>query len=246
MRAEIHFNLDKPISVPIQYNHIVQAIIYSWISDEKFKDFIHNKGYRFEERVYKLFTFSKINGAFRMDKENRKINFFNDMRITISSASNEFMEYLLNSVLIESNPINIGGAIVEISRVEVKEYPDLSHKVQVYTLSPVTAYSTLENKKTRFYNPFDMEFSQYIRNNLLHKYEAYYGNQPENSDFTIIPIGAVKEAKVNYKGFHILAYNCEMEMEGSEELLRMAYDAGIGGKGSQGFGCIEVKNSTRR
>ncbi|MDW5298886.1 MAG: CRISPR-associated endoribonuclease Cas6 [Sedimentibacter sp.] len=242
MRIEIYFNSEKPVSIPIQYNHIVQAVIYSWISDEKFKNFIHNKGYKFEERVYKLFTFSKINGAFRMDKDNRKIIFYKDMRITISSVVDEFMEYLLSSVLIGSNPINIGGANVEISRVEVKESPDLSKKVQVYTLSPVTAYSTLENKQTRFYNPFDMEFSQYIKKNLLHKYEAYHGNQPENTDFVMKPIGAVKEARVNYKGFHILAYNCEIEMEGSEELLRMAYDAGIGGKNSMGLGCIEVKN----
>jgi len=241
MRAEINFDLDKPVSIPIQYNHIVQAIIYSWIADEKFKNFIHNKGYKFEERTYKLFTFSKINGAFRMDKENRKMTFFKDMRITISSAVDEFMEYLLSSVLIESNPINIGGANVEISRLEVKESPELHDKVQIYTLSPVTAYSTIENKKTKFYNPFDMEFSQYIRNNLLHKYEAFYNEQPKNSEFTIKPIGAVKEAKVNFKGFHILAYNCEMEMEGSEELLKMAYDAGIGGKNSQGFGCIEIR-----
>lgn len=242
MRTEIYFNVDKPISIPIQYNHIVQAIIYSWISDDKFKEFLHNKGYKYEERVYKLFTFSKINGEFRMNKENRKITFFKDMRITISSAVDEFMDYLLNSVLIESNPINIGGANVEISRVEVKESPNLSKKVQVYTLSPVTAYSTLENKQTRFYNPFDMEFSQYIKNNLLHKHEAYHGKQPKDTDFYIKPIGAVKEARVNYKGFHILAYNCELEMEGSDELLKMAYDAGIGGKNSQGFGCIEVKN----
>ena len=241
MRAEIYFNLEEPVSIPIQYNHIIQAIIYSWISDEKFKDFIHNKGYKFEERAYKLFTFSKINGKFRIDTQNRKIIFYENMRITISSAVNEFMEYLLSSVLLESNPINIGGAKVEISRVEVKEPPELSKKVQVYTLSPVTAYSTLENKQTKFYNPFDMEFSQYIKNNLLHKYEAYHGGQLENSDFIIKPIGAVKEAKINYKGFHILAYNCELEMEGSEELLRMAYDAGIGGKNAQGFGCIEVK-----
>ena len=241
MRAEIYFDLNKPASIPIQYNHIVQAIIYSWICDEKFKDFMHNKGYKFEERAYKLYTFSKINGKFRMDKHNRKIVFYEDMRITISSAIDEFMEYLLSSVLIESNPINIGGAIVDISRVEVKDTPELSNKVQVCTLSPVTAYSTLENKQTKFYNPFDMEFSQYIKNNLLHKYEAYYGKQPKYADCIIKPIGAVKEARVNYKGFHIRAYNCELEMEGSEELLKMAYDAGIGGKNSQGFGCIEIK-----
>ena len=241
MRIEIHFNFEKPVTIPIQYNHIVQSIIYSWISDEKFRNFIHNKGYEINKRTYKLFTFSKLYGVYQIDKKNHKITFFDNMRITISSAVKEFMEYLLNSVLIKNDFIDIGGAQAEISRVEVKEYPDLLHKFQVYTLSPVTVYSTLENKKTRFYNPFDMEFSEYIKKNLLHKCEAFYGKQPQNSDFSIKPIGAVKEARVNYKGFHIVAYNCEMEMEGSEELLRMAYDAGIGAKNAMGFGCIEIK-----
>ena len=88
MRAEIHFNLKEPVSIPIQYNHIIQAIIFSWISDEKFKDFIHNKGYKFEERAYKLFTFSKINGRFRIDKNNRKIIFYED--ITLLSIKSEY------------------------------------------------------------------------------------------------------------------------------------------------------------
>lgn len=79
MRAEIHFKLKEPASIPIQYNHLIQAIIYSWIGDKKFKDFIHNNGYKFKERAYKLFTFSKINGRFH-DKTNRRTNKTNNRK----------------------------------------------------------------------------------------------------------------------------------------------------------------------
>lgn len=245
MRIQIHFHKEEPIAVPIQYNHIIQAIIYSWIEDEQYSKFIHNQGYQLNEKTYKLFTFSRLEGLYKLDRNTRKIIFDRDMSLVISSASEEFLKYLLSNILLENNELNIGGTKVRISRVGVKETPAFFSKTKIYTLSPCTAYTTLENKQTRFYNPFDYEFSEYMKNNLINKYQAYYGREPENSEFFIKPAGSVKQAKVNYKNFHILAYNGEMEMEGSEELQKMAYDAGIGGKNSSGFGCIEIKNNRR-
>lgn len=245
MRIEIHFHQQNPIAIPIQYNHIIQAMIYSWIEDEHYSRFIHDQGYQLNEKTYKLFTFSRMKGVYKLDRNSRKIIFDRDMSLIISSASEEFLNYLLSSILLENNELNIGGAKVRISSIKIKEAAAFFNKTRIYTLSPCTAYTTLENKQTRFYNPFDYEFSEYIKNNLINKYEAYYGEKPQNSDFSIKPVGAVKLAKVNYKNFHILAYNCEMEMEGSEELQKMAYDAGIGGKNSAGFGCIEIKNNGR-
>lgn len=245
MRVEIFFHQEEPISIPIQYNHIIQAMIYSWINDEEYSKFIHDKGYRINEKVYKLFTFSRMQGLYKLDKESRKIIFDKNMSLVISSASEEFLKYLLSSVLLESNELNIGGTKVRISRVDIKDTPAFFQKTKIYTLSPCTAYTTLENKQTRFYNPFDYEFSEYMRGNLINKYEAFYGKRPQSTDFVIKPIGAVKLAKVNYKNFHILAYNCEMKMEGSVELQKMAYDAGLGGKNSCGLGCVEIKNNRR-
>lgn len=245
MRIEIFFDQDAPVAIPIQYNHIIQAIIYSWIIDDRYRQFIHDKGYQINEKTYKLFTFSRINGEYQIDSESRKIIFHKNMRLTISSAVDEFMGYLLNSILLKNKELNIGGTSVKIGRADVKKPPVFTEKTKLYTLSPCTAYTTLENRQTRFYNPFDYEFSDYIRNNLLHKYESLYNKRPTDDDFTIRPIGAVKMAKVNYKNFHVIAYNCEMEMEGGQELQKMAYDAGIGGKNSQGFGCIEIKKERR-
>ena len=48
------------ITIPFHYQHIIQSIILSWIHDEKYSDFIHNVGYLYEKRNYKLYTFSKL------------------------------------------------------------------------------------------------------------------------------------------------------------------------------------------
>ncbi len=241
MRIEIFFNEDHPIEIPIQYNHIIQAMLLSWIKDKEYSTFIHDKGYQIGDKIYKLFTFSRINGTYRLDKQTGKIIFLKGMSLTISTMSDEFMGYLLNSVLLENRELNIGGGRAIINKVELKEMPVFTKNTFIHTLSPCTVYITLNNKKTRFFSPFDNEFNEYVKLNLIHKYEAFYGNSPQNTEFKITPVGGVKQAKVNYKNFHIVAYNCCMKMEGSEELKRVAYSAGLGAKNSQGFGCIEIQ-----
>ncbi|HML37942.1 MAG TPA: CRISPR-associated endoribonuclease Cas6 [Bacillota bacterium] len=89
-----------------------------------------------------------------------------------------------------------GGVSVKIRKVDVKRLPVFGEKTKIYMLSPCTAYTTLENRQTRFYNPFDYEFSDYIRNNLLRKYESLYNKLPEDNNFSIRSIyRAVKKKK---------------------------------------------------
>lgn len=240
MRVEIYFDESHPLTVPIQYNHYMQAMIFSWIKNKEYSAFIHDKGYQTEDKKYKLFTFSRINGLYRLDRENGTITFSKDISVTISSMSDEFMGFLLNSVLLERHELHIGPANVIINHIELKETPVFEDTVFVHTLSPCTVYSTLENKKTRYYSPLEEEYNESVRQNLIRKYTAYYGKGPKDTEFKMTPIGRVKQAKVNYKNFHVIAYDYSMRMEGSEELKRVAYNAGLGAKNSQGFGCIEM------
>jgi CRISPR-associated endoribonuclease Cas6 len=89
----------------------------------------------------------------------------------------------------------------------------------------------------------EREFSELIRKNLIHKYEAYYNKLPLRDDFSISPINkkGLKERVVIYKDYVIKGWDGEFLLEGSEELMNIAYNAGIGSKNSQGFGCVEIK-----
>jgi CRISPR-associated endoribonuclease Cas6 len=242
MRVEIFFNEGHPVTIPIQYNHIIQAMIFSWIKNKEYGTFIHDKGYQIADKTYKLFTFSRMNGSYQLNKETGKITFLRGMSLTISSMSDEFMGYLLNSVLLENRELNIGGTNAMISRIELKETPAFTDTTFVHTISPCTVYTTLDDKKTRFYNPYEEEYNESIKQNLIHKYMAYYGKNPQNTELKITPVGQIKQAKVNYKNFHIIGYDYGMKLEGSEELKRVAFNAGLGAKNSQGFGCIDVLN----
>ena len=58
MRLEIELGFDDKLVLPIHYNNIVQGFIYNNIEDEIFKTFLHEEGFQYGKRSFKLFTFS--------------------------------------------------------------------------------------------------------------------------------------------------------------------------------------------
>ena len=76
MKYKFTFKLDNPLELPINYNHIMQAALISWLDNEKYQKFFHDYGYKYENRTFKMYSYSKIFGTFRIDKENKKNNIF--------------------------------------------------------------------------------------------------------------------------------------------------------------------------
>lgn len=52
--------VQEKITLPFHYQHIIQSMILSWIHDESYSKFIHDEGYFYEKRNYKLYSFSKL------------------------------------------------------------------------------------------------------------------------------------------------------------------------------------------
>ncbi|OFI05282.1 CRISPR associated protein Cas6 [Clostridium acetireducens DSM 10703] len=247
MRAYVNFKLKKPLKLPIQYNHILQAVLLNSLNDEKYKKFIHDKGYEYEKRNYKMYTFSKLYGKFKLDKENKTITYYENGNFLVSSYDNIFLSYIINNIMLEGK-INIAGNDIEIENIETKFIKINKNKMKVYTKSPITVYSTIKingKNKTYYYSPYEEEFSELIRKNLLKKYQAFHGKKPNNDkfDIKILNKNKLKENIVIYKGLVIKAWSGEFLLEGSEELIDVAYNAGVGSKNSQGFGCLEEKNA---
>ena len=81
----ITFDLPSPITVPVHYNHLLQSFIYSLFPQQE-AAFIHDQGYRFNGRVYKLFSFSTIQSdKTSYDKSTKKLTFYEQFTISISS-----------------------------------------------------------------------------------------------------------------------------------------------------------------
>jgi len=243
LRILLEFGNDEPFTLPIHYNHLVQAMIYSAINDPALKQKIHDVGFPFEKRSFKLFTFSRLNGHF-LRKENH-LNFSGPCTIVVSSPYDGIMSELSRHIFSRGHII-LGGNLLPIQDIRVEKTPDFSSRQKIVMLSPVVMYTTLEKgtrKYTYYFNPWQQEFGQLIQKNLLKKYYSFYEKYPEDDSFSIIPCKNKDnrlEKIIKYKGGVVKGWMGKYEISGNLELIRLAYDAGIGGKNSQGFGCFSL------
>ena len=67
MRIAFEFTFNNKLILPLNYNYILQGFIYNNIADKKIQEFIHNKGFTYEKRHYKLFTFSRLMGKYKIE-----------------------------------------------------------------------------------------------------------------------------------------------------------------------------------
>lgn len=254
MRLTITFQtLDSQteVKLPLHYNYSLQGFIYRHISDY-LANFLHSKGYRHEKRVFRLFTFSRIYGKFCIKKDT--IIFVAPIKLQVSSPLDDFLQEFAET-LARVPEVSIDNNSLMVSSIEVHFSPIPTSYQLIRMLTPVTIYSTLltaeGKKRTYYYSPFEKDFSLLIQKNICKKYISFYKRKPAVEKFTITA------QKVNKSSEKILKYTPpkspyviikgwmgEYSLEGNPELIRFAYDAGIGGKNSQGFGMFEMVDSS--
>jgi CRISPR-associated endoribonuclease Cas6 len=243
LRIIISFTTNNQFTLPVSHNHILQGFIYSHL-ENSLASKLHNEGFKFERRKFKLFTFSRLLGKVTFLKREQRFLFHSPFKLVISSPKNEILQSLAEH-MIQLPEFLIKGQRVLVESVSVKHTPKLAEKINIRMLSPVTIYSTLKtatgSSKTYYYNPSEKEFSELIRQNLIKKYKAIYQKDP-NPEFKIIPVGVNKshEKIITYKGTVIHGWMGKYRLSGNRELLRLGYEAGLGSKNSQGFGLFET------
>ncbi|KAF2955968.1 CRISPR-associated endoribonuclease Cas6 [Marinitoga sp. 38H-ov] len=237
MRLKLYLDYNELI-LPIHYNHILQGMILKYIDNEDYAEFIHDKGYEYGKRKYKMYTFSRIFGEFELNKN--FVKYKNKGQLIISSADNQLMMYVMDRMF--RNPIiELLNQKVKISKIDYSSIIP-SEKLTVVTKSAITVYSTFEKdgkKKTYYYTPYETEFNELIRKNLINKYKAFYNREPKSYNFHIKNIKNAKEVIVKYKNIVIKGWMGKFELNGDPDLIQFAYDSGIGSKNSIGFGCVE-------
>lgn len=241
MQLIINNTLKQPLTLPLNYNYIIQSAIYSLLqSSSGYSNFLHNQGYSSEKRQYRLFTFGMLKGNYTIS--DGKITFHNNVELEIRSPEAIFISTLKKSI--EENGINYGGTLVAPADIDVKikdtEVEDT--EIKIIMNSPLVLYSTdVETKKTQFYNPLDADFVQRVNTNLKNKYRAYSGIELEDEiDIEVICVGIKDKVVTKYKGFYITGWKGEFRLSGNRKLLDFLYQVGLGCKNSQGFGMFDI------
>ncbi len=246
MRVKYTFNADYPVVIPIHYNHLVQSMIYTNLSED-FAEFLHEYGYKYGKRKFKLFTFSRIKGRFEI--KGNKIAFFPPLHLTVSSPIDRFIQEL-TSGFIKNDCIHLSHQHLTLENVSVYapiEIPDFEEETKIQMLSPMVAYRSYIDKegkqKTVYFTPEDEDFVELLRRNLWRKYILLNGKELNNVHFDIEPVYPINEKNFNilkYKNTVIKGYTGVYKITGDPRLKKIAYETGLGSKNSQGFGCFRV------
>ena len=244
MRLKITFeSLNSNLILPIHYNHLIQALIYNIFSD-KIADKLHNEGFRFGNRIFKMFIFSRI--LERGERNNKGLIFKRSISFYFSSPFLEITEDFGMGAL-SSYKFKLFNQEIYVSGVEIMAPPRLTEINLIKMLSPVTIHSTMEKadgiKKAYYYKPVEKEFSKLIEENAKKKIFLINKSDPSDSTLEIKPYRfSVKEnlCVIKFKQTPIEAYTGIFELKGSKDLINATYDAGIGDKNPEGFGMWEL------
>lgn len=236
------------IVLPIHHNHFIQAAIYQLL-DPAFASFLHEHGYFYQKRQFRLFSFSRLLGGYTLNRKKGTITFFNPINLVVLSPLKAFSNDLINSLLLGKS-LRLGAQVLEVSEIGV-DFPQIKEReIRVRTLSPIVSYSTMVRpdgrKFTYYFEPAESDFSRIVSSNLYKKRKAWEPEWtlPESKfNFSIKPLGRTKRHVVMYKSNVIKGYSGIFVLQGEPEFLEFALNVGLGSKGAQGFGAIEVYNS---
>jgi len=238
---------ETPLRVPIQYNHLLQGLIYKNL-DRALSEWLHEKGHAYGARRFKLFTFSRLFG--KRETQNGRITFGSPVYFYLASVDAQVLGSLAEHLLTKPT-VRLGSAKCRVVEVAVEPEPeiDLAKPVIVKALSPITAYSTLQTpdgkKKTYYYAPQEKEWSESLVSNIARKAKALDWSTDVDEDLEkawVRPykVKSADQKVLDFKGFVIKGWTGLYEVNLPEPYFRLAYDAGFGAKNAQGFGMVRV------
>lgn len=247
LRVIFKFHPEKPLVLPIHYNHLIQAAIYRNL-DTKLAEWLHLEGYSYGKRQYKFFTFSRIIASKRRyDPHSRNLHIEGEFSLKVASPNIQFLESLATN-LVKKGHIKVHRQVCVLLAAEVEMPIEVSGPVIVRALSPIVTYTTmldsLGRRKTYYYSPWEDEFAEKIFDNLQRKWVALYGeNKPisiEKAYIKPVKVNKHNEAIVKFKETVIKGWTGIYELYLPSPWFELAYDSGLGSKNSQGFGMVEV------
>ncbi len=187
----------------------------------------------------------------------------------LSSPREDFLTHSATGLFAVGQTVNVGHVPLTIAGIECLPEPEFRSPMRFTCLTPIVASVPREDRSTRYLvprppapNPGGVgppapnpggegpgEFSEAVRRNLVRKYELVTGRPPSEAESRLeLAFDADYLARAShggtklttYKGIQIRGAFAPFTLTGSESLIRMAWECGLGEKNSAGFGMIEV------
>lgn len=246
--------------LPLNYQYELSAAVYRIFasSDKEFATWLHENGFHTESGyIFKLFTFSRLfPQKLRLLKQSNQLELLSDqvewqIGFLPEKSTQQFIEGLFQNRIIEvgNKQSRVQFEVCGIELLPSFEYFD----TMVFdALSPISV--SQKDALGRDCYPKDGEefktalwVRERLLQNLINKYEAFYGHTYEgekrldfetltNPKSVLVTIKAGTPQETRVRGFI-----CKFTLRCPEELMRIAYECGLGEANGQGFGCLGKK-----
>lgn len=201
--------------------------------------FFTTRGMRGRKELISCIHFPEFLAGITRIKRIEKLFFYGKVQLYVSFYTEESHQMIVQNFL-EKKPLILGNHLLQLYDCELAQ--EVYEPCLVDTASAVTIHSTPQlsdgRKKTYYYNPWENDFSEMIRQNLVRKYQAFYGEEPKEAAFKIVPDGKMKGTTIYYNRFVIRGWNGSFRIYGAEEMIKMALLSGIGARNGIGLGCL--------
>lgn len=255
LKLTLQINPDvKGREIPINYQYPLQCAVYNILSksDVEFTTHLHDRGYQHNDggKIFKLFTFSNlIVPNFGIDKERERLIIKSDMvYLYISFQPEKDTQQFIQGIFAQQS-FRIFGYMSEAEFIirEVQVMNPLEYMPEdVYsTMSPVCISLRNDRGYMDYLRPDHPLYETGILTGLLSRYKVINGKEYEGEKYchlkvltepksSLVRIKAGKQNETRVRGFR---YKFQIDLP--EPLMQIAWESGLGEKGSMGFGMIE-------
>lgn len=241
MRLRLLLESRESVTVPWDYRTDLTKTVYAIlkVADPGYSGWLHDEGFRWGKRIYRLFVYSDLVPT-HWNLSPQGLSNVRWMSWQIGSPDKRFLETFQAGLEAKRGRLELFGTIVEVVDMVRVEPPELGSGLVFRTASPVAASAGIPNRSAHpiYLSPDQPEFVEAIQRNLITKWQAFHQRVWNGGEFGM-RVWKPKHKLIRVFNTAIRAYYFYLQMWGDEDLIRFAYDAGLGIKNSQGFGMIE-------
>ena len=240
--------------LPFNYQYEQSAVIYRILAqaDMQYSSWLHENGYllheakRFKLFCYSPFIFEKVKPlpeAGCLDIIGEKAVWY--ISFIPEKSTLEFIQGIFahQSFTIGNKKYQVAFDVVG---VEAMSMPQLTEQIAFQAMSPICV-KLHEDNKTQYLSPDNPMFADGILKGLKARYESIHGQPLDMNDKAFafeLTDKKVKSKLITIKAntpyeSRVRGYLCSFRLKAPLELMKIAYEGGVGEQCSQGFGFIK-------
>jgi CRISPR-associated endoribonuclease Cas6 len=235
-------------ALPINYSWLISSWIYRTLekASPEFSHWLHDQGFGFESRNYKLFTFSPLQPQrYRIDRPQRAFVLTEGpTRLILSFYIDEALQHFVMGLFKDQTfSLQSGRFRVDftVQAMRMLSRPEFQSPMRFRLLTPLcVSYQRKGEKYPDYLHPADPGYAELLIRNLLRKRAALQTEPPAIVDpkedigfpYSFECLSEPKSKLLSIKGIQVRGYLFDFMLAAPAELLEMGYYAGFGEKNS--------------